>query len=184
MLVAFVNLDKWNALPKHYQAVLEQAGHKANNWMMAKYDQVNPPALKKLLAGGTKLHAFPPDVMQASFKAAKELHNEVSASNANFKKVYESLTSYSNNSYAWFQVAEVGLRQFHGAPFAELKSSMPTDATSPGETTPGFCFGLRVRCWNPIAFSSEVDTGSREENGSKQESRASVLIQSEPKMLF
>jgi len=28
--------------------------------------------------------------------------------------------------------------------------------------------------------SSEVDTGSREENASKQESRASVLIQSEP----
>jgi hypothetical protein len=33
------------------------------------------------------------------------------------------------------------------------------------------------------AFSSEVDTGSREENASKQESRASVLIQSEPIML-
>jgi hypothetical protein len=33
------------------------------------------------------------------------------------------------------------------------------------------------------AFSSEVDTGSREENALKQESRALVLIQSEPKML-
>jgi hypothetical protein len=30
---------------------------------------------------------------------------------------------------------------------------------------------------------SEVDTGSREENASKQQSRASVLIQSEPIML-
>jgi len=35
----------------------------------------------------------------------------------------------------------------------------------------------------PGAFSSEVDTGSREENASKQQSGASVLIQSEPKML-
>jgi hypothetical protein len=38
----------------------------------------------------------------------------------------------------------------------------------------------------PKAFSSEVDTGSREENASTQEStqesRASVLIQSEPKL--
>src|SRR6202012_3747290 len=34
-----------------------------------------------------------------------------------------------------------------------------------------------------IAFSSEVDAGSREENASKQESGASVLIQSEPIML-
>src|SRR6201998_1914577 len=36
----------------------------------------------------------------------------------------------------------------------------------------------------PEAFSSEVDTGSREENASKQESRASILIQSEQKMLW
>jgi hypothetical protein len=34
-----------------------------------------------------------------------------------------------------------------------------------------------------IAFSSEVETGSREENASKRESRASVLILSEPIML-
>jgi hypothetical protein len=34
-----------------------------------------------------------------------------------------------------------------------------------------------------IAFSSEVDTGSREENASKQKIRAKVLIQSEPKTL-
>jgi len=35
--------------------------------------------------------------MEASFKAAKELHSEVSATNANFKKVYESLTNFTNN---------------------------------------------------------------------------------------
>jgi TRAP-type mannitol/chloroaromatic compound transport system substrate-binding protein len=91
---------------------LEQAGHYANNWMMAKYDSVNPMALRKLIAGGAKLHPFSPAIMEASFKAAKELHNEVSATNANFKKVYESLTNYANNSYAWFQVAEVGYDNF------------------------------------------------------------------------
>jgi TRAP-type mannitol/chloroaromatic compound transport system substrate-binding protein len=112
MLLAFINLDKWNALPKYYQSLLEQAGHYANNWMMAKYDSVNPNALRKLLAGGAKLHPFSPPVMEASFKAAKELHSEVSATNENFRKVYESLTNYSNNSYAWFQVAEVGYDNF------------------------------------------------------------------------
>ena len=59
MLLAYVNLDKWNALPKHYQSVLEQAGQYANSWMMAKYDQGNPAALRRLLAGGTKLQAVP-----------------------------------------------------------------------------------------------------------------------------
>jgi TRAP-type mannitol/chloroaromatic compound transport system substrate-binding protein len=112
MLLALVNLDKWNALPKYYQSVLEQAGHLANNWMMARYDQANPTALKRLLANGTKLHAFSPEIMQASYKAAMELHAEVSATNANFKKVYESLTPFANNGYQWFQVCELGFDSF------------------------------------------------------------------------
>jgi len=110
--LAMVNLDKWNALPKNYQAVLNQAGQTASNWVMAKYDQVNPPALKKLLAGGTKLHAFPPDVMQASFKAAMELYAEISNENANFKNAYKSLTDFANESYQWYQVAEMGFDSF------------------------------------------------------------------------
>jgi TRAP-type mannitol/chloroaromatic compound transport system substrate-binding protein len=112
MLLAIVNLDKWNALPKYYQSVIEQAGHYANNWMMAKYDAQNPTALRKLLASGTKLHAFPAPVMEASFRAAKELHSEVSATNAHFKKAYDSLTAFTNNGYQWFQVAEVGYDNF------------------------------------------------------------------------
>ena len=112
MLLAYVNLDKWNALPKYYQHVLEQAGHYDNNWMMAKYDQANPIGLKKLIAGGTKIHAFSPAIMEASYKAAKEVNAEVAATNANFKKVYESLTSFSNLGYQWFQVAEVGYDNF------------------------------------------------------------------------
>ena len=79
---------------------------------MAKYDQVNPPALKKLLAGGTKLHAFSPEIMQASFKAAMELYAEISNENANFKKVYKSLTDFANDSYQWWQVAEIGFDSF------------------------------------------------------------------------
>jgi TRAP-type mannitol/chloroaromatic compound transport system substrate-binding protein len=112
MLLGMVNLDKWNALPKYYQSVLEQAGHYANNWMMAKYDSVNPMALRKLLASGTKLHGFSQPIMEASFKAAKELHAEVGATNANFKKLNDSLTAYANNGYQWFQVAEVGFDNF------------------------------------------------------------------------
>ena len=40
--------------------------------MMSKYDQLNPPSMKKLLAGGTKLHSFSPPIMQACLKATKE----------------------------------------------------------------------------------------------------------------
>jgi TRAP-type mannitol/chloroaromatic compound transport system substrate-binding protein len=112
MLFAFVNLDKWNSLPKQYQAVLEQAGHYANTWMLAKYDHLNPQALRKLLAGGTKLHVFSPQIMDASYKATLELHAVVAKENASFKKVNDSMMAFTKNAYQWFQVAENTYDQF------------------------------------------------------------------------
>jgi TRAP-type mannitol/chloroaromatic compound transport system substrate-binding protein len=112
MLFTFVNLDKWNALPKNYQSILEQAGHFANTWMIAKYDEVNPAALRRLLANGVKLHGFSPAIMEACFKAAKELHSEIAATNESFKKVYDAMTKYTNNGYQWFQVAELSYDSF------------------------------------------------------------------------
>src|SRR6478736_6598206 len=112
MLFGFVNLDKWNSLPKYYQSVLEQAGHFANTWMMAKYDELNPAALRKLLANGAKLHGFSPAIMEACFKAAKDLHGEIAGTNESFKKVYDSMTNYTNAGYQWFQVAELGYDSF------------------------------------------------------------------------
>jgi TRAP-type mannitol/chloroaromatic compound transport system substrate-binding protein len=112
MIMAMVNLDKWNALPKHYQAILQQSAAIANQWMVAKYDLVNPPALRRLLAGGTKLHGFSPAIMEACIKAAHELHAEISQTNASFKKVYDSMNAYMKPGYSWFQVAELNYDSF------------------------------------------------------------------------
>ncbi len=112
MLFTFVNLDKWNALPKAYKAVLEQAGHYANNWMMAKYDAANPAALKRLVAAGAKLHPFSPAIMDACLKAANEVHQEIAAGNPDFKKVLDSMTAFRNDGYLWWQVAEYSYDSF------------------------------------------------------------------------
>jgi len=64
------------------------------------------------LAGGTKLHGFSPAIMEASYKATKELNSEVAVTNANFKKVYDSITAYTSTGYQWFQVAEIGYDNF------------------------------------------------------------------------
>jgi TRAP-type mannitol/chloroaromatic compound transport system substrate-binding protein len=46
--------------------------------------------------------------MAACFNAAKEPHSEIAATNASFKKVYESMTEFTTNGYPWFQVAGLG----------------------------------------------------------------------------
>jgi TRAP-type mannitol/chloroaromatic compound transport system substrate-binding protein len=50
---------KWNSLPKNYQTILTNATANANSWMNARYDMLNPSALKRLVAGGTRLVPSP-----------------------------------------------------------------------------------------------------------------------------
>ncbi|MBR0712473.1 TRAP transporter substrate-binding protein [Bradyrhizobium liaoningense] len=103
---AMVNLDKWNALPKNYQAILTNATVNANTWMAARYDMVNPTALKRLVAGGTQLRPFTNEVLEACLKATNELWAELSAKNADFKKSIDAMQAYRSDEYLWWQVAE------------------------------------------------------------------------------
>jgi len=107
MIHNFVNLDKWNLLSPAYRSIVRSASSVANEWMVAKYDAVNPPALKKLLAEDiVKLRQFPAPVMDAALKAAFEVYADVSARNPDFKKVWEHLHAFRNDAYLWWRVAE------------------------------------------------------------------------------
>ena len=102
----FINLAKWNSLPKSYQSIVRSASALANEWMMAKYDVVNPGALKKLVANGAQLRPFSQPVMEACYKATNETYAELSAKNADFKKIYDHMVAFRGDSYLWWQVAE------------------------------------------------------------------------------
>jgi TRAP-type mannitol/chloroaromatic compound transport system substrate-binding protein len=106
MLHFFVGLDKWNELPKNYQAMIKAAAAHANVDMLASYDDKNPGALKSLVANGAVLRAFSPDILQACFEAANQTYDEISAENANFKKIYENMKAYRNPQYLWEQAPD------------------------------------------------------------------------------
>ncbi|MFZ5733441.1 MAG: TRAP transporter substrate-binding protein [Pseudomonadota bacterium] len=103
---AFANLEKFNALPKHYQAVLTNAAANTNSWMTARYDMQNPAALKRLVGAGVQLRPFSPEVLDACLKATNELWKEISEKNAEFKKVIDAMQAYRSDEYLWWQVAE------------------------------------------------------------------------------
>jgi len=106
------NLGKWNALPKAYQSAIVTASGDTWNWTLAKYDALNPAALKRLLTGGAQLRAFPQEVMEACYKAAQDHYVDISKTNPMFKKMYESLVPFRSDSYLWQQVAEMGFDTF------------------------------------------------------------------------
>jgi TRAP-type mannitol/chloroaromatic compound transport system substrate-binding protein len=112
MVHSLTNLEKWNALPKHYQAVLANANANANSYMQARYDLQNPGALKRLVAGGTQLRPFSNEVLEAALKATNTLWAEISAKNPDFKKSIDAMQAYRGDEYLWWQVAEYTFDSF------------------------------------------------------------------------
>ena len=100
------NQQAWQGLPKPYQAAFEAASAYANADMLAKYDARNPPALRRLVAGGAQLRPFPAEVMDAAYKENTALMAEISEKNPDFKTIYDSMLAFRNEEYLWWQVGE------------------------------------------------------------------------------
>ncbi len=113
MLHLVIGQEQWDKLPKHYQAILSNACEAANNWMLAKYDAVNPPALRKLVQQGAELRAFPQSIMEAGYRASFELYNEIAAQNPAFKKAYDSMMAMRAEQLVWWQIAEYSFDSFN-----------------------------------------------------------------------
>jgi TRAP-type mannitol/chloroaromatic compound transport system substrate-binding protein len=112
MLHLVINQEQWNKLPKHYQAIVQHACEAANNWMLAKYDAVNPGGLRRLVAQGAQLKAFPLPIMEAALKAAEEYYAETSAKSPEFKAGYDSMVAFRGENLLWWQVAELSYDSF------------------------------------------------------------------------
>jgi TRAP-type mannitol/chloroaromatic compound transport system substrate-binding protein len=108
----YINTKAWDSLTPEYKAIVEAAAAYAHVDMQAKYDARNPAALKRLVAGGTKLSRFPKDIMDASFKHSNAVYRELSAKNANWKKVYEDWHKFRNDQILWFRFTEAGFDNY------------------------------------------------------------------------
>ncbi|MCP8939083.1 substrate-binding domain-containing protein [Alsobacter sp. SYSU M60028] len=106
MLHLVVNKQKHDELPATYKAILANACEAANNWMLAKYDAVNGPALRRMVEKGAELRFFSPAIMDAALKASNEVYAELSAKSPDFKKAWDSVQAYRNEVLPWWQLNE------------------------------------------------------------------------------
>ena len=108
----FINNKAFEALSPEYKAIVEAAASAAHVDMQAKYDARNPAALKQLVGAGTKLRAFPKDVMNAAFKASMQFYDELSGKNENWKKVYADYSKFRAEQNLWFRFTEASFDGF------------------------------------------------------------------------
>jgi TRAP-type mannitol/chloroaromatic compound transport system substrate-binding protein len=107
-----VNAKAYDGLPAEYKAMIDAACGYCWMDMMGKYDGKNAQSLKQLVAGGAKLFPFPKDLMDAAFKEAMALYSEISAKNANWKKVYDDYAAFRRDANLWFRYTEATFDDF------------------------------------------------------------------------
>ena len=107
-----VSIKAYDALSPEYRAIIESASAYAHIDMQAKYDARNSAALKRLVAGGTKLFRFPKDVMDTAFKESMALYSELSATNPAWKKIYEDFSAFRRDVNLWFRFTEAGFDDY------------------------------------------------------------------------
>ncbi|NOG69005.1 TRAP transporter substrate-binding protein [Roseicella sp. DB1501] len=110
--VLMINQRAWDSLPEAYRAVLEVACGEATMEMMARYDEGNPKALRRLVAAGAQLRAWPREILQAAWRNSLELYEETSAQNPRFRRMWTSYRAFRDEQFQWFRVAENAYETF------------------------------------------------------------------------
>ncbi|ABM59014.1 TRAP transporter substrate-binding protein [Verminephrobacter eiseniae] len=102
----YINQKAFDSLSADNKAIVEAAAGMAHGDMLAKYDALNPTALKQLLAAQAKVLRFSPAVLDASFKASMEVFAENDAKSPEWKKIYADMRTFQRDQILWFRVAE------------------------------------------------------------------------------
>jgi TRAP-type mannitol/chloroaromatic compound transport system substrate-binding protein len=108
----YVNRRAWDELPATYREAFETAAHAAGLGMMARYDAVNPPALRRLTEAGVSLVPFPDDVMEQALRVSEGILEQEASSNAAYRRILDSWRPFRGESYRWFSVADQAYERF------------------------------------------------------------------------
>lgn len=108
----FINNKAFAKLSPENKAIVRAAAKVAATDMTAKYSVLNPQALKRLVASGTKLTLFPKSVMDAGFKASQEAYEANAAKSADFKKLYDDMRAFQRDQILWNRHSEFQYNQY------------------------------------------------------------------------
>ena len=111
-LDVLVNKSAWETLPSEYQNMFISAAKEANMNMLAKYNYLNQKSLGNLIQGGTKLVAYPQDVIAEAQKISLDIYENNAASNPSFKEIYRQWKSFRDNIIQWNSINELSYADF------------------------------------------------------------------------
>ncbi len=102
----YINKKAWDSLSPENKAILEAASSVATLHMTAKYDALNPTALKQLVGAKTKVLPFSKPILDASFKAAMDTYADLDTKNPAWKKIYADYRTFQKDQILWARFCE------------------------------------------------------------------------------
>jgi TRAP-type mannitol/chloroaromatic compound transport system substrate-binding protein len=96
-----ISKAKWDGLSDVQKAQLEVACGDNFREGLAEGEAIQGKALVELKAKGVTIHRWPPEILAELNKAWLEVAGELSASNPNFKKVWDSLQAFRGEYAVW-----------------------------------------------------------------------------------
>ncbi|MEI4473364.1 TRAP transporter substrate-binding protein [Frigidibacter sp. MR17.24] len=107
----FVGKSAWEQLPEGYKGAFKAAAAKVQVTSIARYDTLNPAALRRLVANGAQLHSFPVEILDAAYDATMEIYEGLAAENPWFDKMWKSQLAFQRDVTTWNQVSELAYDQ-------------------------------------------------------------------------
>ena len=111
-LSLYINNKAYEALSAENKAIVECAAAFAHTNMQAKYDALNPAAIKRLAGQGVLIKPFPKSVMDAAFSAAKSVYADLDKSNPKWKKIYADYAKFRDDSNLWTRFSEANFDSY------------------------------------------------------------------------
>ncbi len=102
LLDFFLNQKVWDGLSDQHKAIIEQACAEELLQIMTEGEATQWAAMKRMRDDhGVKIMQWPPAILAAYDEAWKEVIEEESKANPNFKKVYDSYAAFRANYDIW-----------------------------------------------------------------------------------
>jgi len=112
VLELIANKNAWESLPEDLQKIIDVAAASTNMWMLSQFEAKNLAALRKLKEEHkVEVIAFPDDVIKALRHYTKIVLDEISAEDAEFKKVYDAYTAFSRDNDGWNTLSEAAYQK-------------------------------------------------------------------------
>jgi TRAP-type mannitol/chloroaromatic compound transport system substrate-binding protein len=96
-----INLDNWKGLSSTQQEIINSACKASMLRGFAQGEAIQFPALRELQSKGVQLHRWSPEILEALEAAWAEVVAEEAAANADFARVWKSLSDFRDGYRLW-----------------------------------------------------------------------------------